>query len=163
MIFEHCSYIIDIDGTVLHNEKAINNSVAFIEKLQNTHVDFILATNSISSKQKQMARLLKAGISVNEDQLYCPIDAINIYLQQQNITRCFCVASNDDIKQIQCTQNDIDPQIIVLLDFEKNNINYNDIQTIVDLAQKDIPIITASRSPFSLSGQTKKIDTGAFV
>jgi len=163
MDFEQNSFIIDIDGTILHNNNAINNSVEFIKKLQTKHVNFILATNSIKSKTLQLERLEQAGINITAEQLYSPIDSINIYLQQQDMQSCFCVGSIEDINQIQCKQNDISPEIIILLDFEKNNADYNNIQSIINLSQKNIPIITASRSPYYLNGDMKKIDTGAFV
>ena len=83
MDFEQNSFIIDIDGTILHNNNAINNSVEFIKKLQTKHVNFILATNSIKSKTLQLERLEQAGINITAEQLYSPIDSINIYLQQQ--------------------------------------------------------------------------------
>ena len=92
---EQHSFIIDIDGTILHNNYAINNSVEFIKKLQDKKLDFILATNSIKNKTLQLERLHRVGINVTADQIYSPIDSINIYIQQlqqkQDIQSCFCV------------------------------------------------------------------------
>ncbi|BCE01165.1 HAD-IIA family hydrolase [Marinicellulosiphila megalodicopiae] len=157
------NFIIDIDGTIVQNDQPINNSVAFIQQLQNQHYDFLLATNSIIDKPSQINRLNAIGINITANQLYSPIDAINIYLATQRIKTGLIIGSTLEVQQIHCEHNSICPEIIILLDFEKNDAGYCTLQNIIDFAQKGIPIITASRSLFYLKNSHKQIDTGAFV
>ena len=76
-------YIIDIDGTVLSGNEEINDSSQFIHNLQKKGINFLLATNSIKSHQLQVSRLSKVGINVMDEQIYSPIDSINVFLKEK--------------------------------------------------------------------------------
>ena len=157
------NYIIDIDGTVIDSNKAINRSVAFIKTLQEKNCEFLLATNSIKSHEQQQKRLQKHAISVSKAQIYTPIDAINNYIRQQNIVHVWVIGSYLEIEQIDAKQTASNAELIILLDFEKDNLAYQNLQTIVNKIALGCKVITASRSPYYLINKQKHIDTGAFV
>ncbi len=50
-----------------------------------------------------------------------------------------------------------------MLDFEKENIGYQTLQRIYEFMNQDVPVITASKSPYYKSVNGPKLDTGAFV
>jgi len=157
------SYIIDIDGTLLDGNTEINSSKLFIEYLQKTGIDFLLATNSIKPHDKQVERLKEIGIKVSQKKIYNPIDSINKYIKRNKICNVHVVGSKDEISQIKAIQNTKSPELIILLDFEKNNFSYRDLQIIVDYVNNGSSIITASKSLFYLNKNKKQIDTGSFV
>ena len=156
-------YLIDLDGTLLDGEKSINNSEQFIHELQREKVDFAIMTNSTKSPRLISVRLAKVGINILNNQIINPIIAINAYLKSRNISKAFIVGSQLEVEQIVATNNITDPQIIILLDFEKENISYNDLHIIFMLLQQEIPIIAASGSVFYLKNNIKYLDTGSFV
>lgn len=156
-------YIIDIDGTLLFNGVGVSGASEFVRQLQNSHTEFLLATNSVKTPSLQISRLANAAIEVTENQIYSPVDSINQHILQNNFTRTFTVGSKDEIDQITSEQENTNPQLIILLDFEKENFSYNYLQKVVDHIENGCPVITASSSPFYYNNNKKTIDTGAFV
>jgi len=157
------NYIIDIDGTILNGTTELNNACQFIQYLQDSATPFLLATNSIKSHDLQLKRLAQIGISIPTDTIYSPVDAINKYLTENHIHSAFIAGTADESSQIKTHQTSNSPEIVILLDFEKCNSSYNDIQKIVDYVEGGSKIITASRSSYYLKENKKQIDTGAFV
>ncbi len=156
-------FILDIDGTLMNGNSAFPQSVQLIKYLQTNNIEFILATNSIKSPTVQVERLGAVGIEVSIDQIYNPIESINVFIQSNSISNALIVGSIKEIEQVLAKYNAQDPEIIILLDCEKNDIRYSELQRIISLIESDCPIITASRSPYYLIEKQKRIDTGAFV
>ncbi len=156
-------FILDIDGTILDGNTAINNSVEFIKKLQSGNIDFILTTNSIKSPEEQLNRLNYTGIKVTKEQIYSPINSINNYLSNNSISNVLVVGSPLEKKQILCTHNDKNPELIILLDFEKENYDYRRIQSLINYVDNGCPVITAFKSFYYLSCGKKRLETGAFA
>ena len=156
-------YLIDLDGTILNGENAINNSVLFINELQKRNIDFLVMTNSIKSPPLIKTRLEKAGIVIPEQKILNPIIAINKYLAKNQFQRTFIIGSKLEIEQISLSIRKIDPQIIILLDFEKDNISYNELQEAFVFIQQKVPVIAASGSGYYLKKNLKYLDTGSFV
>jgi len=156
-------YIIDIDGTLLDGSQAINNSINFINTLNNEKIDYLVMTNSIKSKEVQFNRLLNAGFNITIDKIINPIVAINSYLGKGKIEYVKIIGSDSEIKQITANNTVTNYEMVILLDFEKTNIGYNILQEILNDIENGIEVITASVSLFYLNNENKKIDTGSFV
>jgi HAD superfamily hydrolase (TIGR01450 family) len=156
-------YLIDIDGTLLVENKANRGAIAFIDELQNRSIEYLLMTNSIRSPRSIAERLSLAGINVTENRILNPINAVNVYLETNNYVKAYIVGSVSEIEQIKIGNTQNNPEILVLLDFEKNNVNYNELQTIYSFIQKGIPVIAASGSPYYLKEGIRYLDTGSFV
>lgn len=156
-------YIIDLDGTLLDSEKANLDSVEFISKLQRDRLEFLIMTNSIKSPQKIHSRLKNVGIDVALDQIMNPIIAMNTYLEEHGFKSAYAVGSQEEIDQLNIDINDTHPDIVLLLDFEKDDISYTTLQKVFTYIEKKIPVITASRSLYYLKSGKKTVDTGAFV
>ncbi len=157
------SFLIDLDGTLLNNDLANLDSVEFMTELLRRQADFLIMTNSVCHPDIIINRLQNAGISVSVKSILNPIVSINSFIKSQNIKSAFIVGSDREISQICVDHEEYEPDIVLFLDFEKNNINYNRLQRIYQHTQKHIPIISASGSTFYLMGDNKQIDTGAFV
>ena len=156
-------YLIDLDGTILEGENDINNSVKFINELQKRTIDFLVMTNSIKSQLLIKTRLENVGIEVSKQQILNPIIAINNYLEQKQIQRVYIIGSKHEVDQMFVSNTKIDPQIIILLDFEKNNLAYNELQEVFVFIQQKVPIIAASGSGYYFKKSIKYLDTGSFV
>lgn len=156
-------YIIDLDGTIMNGAEAHHGAREFVERLQQTGKEFLIMTNSIKSPEKVQERLRKVGIKVSKDRIFNPITAINTYLKTEGISKVWSVGSFTEIEQMEVTQETESPEMIVLLDFEKEKFGYSTLQKIFDFMNKGITVISASGSKFYLKNGCKALDTGAFV
>ncbi|MDA3812040.1 MAG: HAD-IIA family hydrolase [Spirochaetaceae bacterium] len=155
--------ILDIDGTIIDNNRPVNKSLEFMKILQKNSIEYIFATNSIRSHEVQVKRLKDLGFEASIDSIYSPIDSINTYIKLHKISRAFLIGSSEDINQVDVNISKDNPELIILLDFRKENTSYNELQYIVDFAITGIPLISASGSTSYHSQGKTIIDTGAFV
>lgn len=155
--------LIDLDGTILSGAKPINSSPDFFSLLLEKEIDFLVMTNSVKSPLSIKKRLSLSGIEVPLLSILNPIIAMNSYLSSQNIQRAWIVGSEEEWIQVRATHNTDDPEIILLLDFEKENYSYSYLQELFLQMQKGIPVISASGSPYYLSEGLRVLDTGSFV
>lgn len=156
-------YIIDLDGTILDGKKANRDSVQFINELQRKYAQIVIMTNSIKSPQIILEQLKTIGISLPITSILNPIRAINTFLKSKHIKKSYIVGSKPEAEQIASKHVTIDPEIIILLDFEKNNIAYADLQEIFSFIQKGVPVVAASGSSFYIKNGISFLDIGAFV
>lgn len=156
-------YIIDLDGTLLNGETANLDSVAFMAHLNATHIDYLVMTNSIKSPTKIKEKLEKVGIAIEVNRIMNPINAINIYMKQKGFQNAFVVGSQAEIDQLEVPVNNANPDIILLLDFEKSNVCYDTLQEVFRLINKGTPVITAFKSTYYLKNGERVLDTGAFT
>lgn len=156
-------YIIDLDGTLMNSNKPNLDAVKFIGELQENEVEFLIMTNSIKSPISIRERLVKVGMDIKTDNILNPIIAINEYLKQLKINNVFVIGSILEIEQLDAKIDNDNPEMIVLLDFEKENIGYSELQRVFELIDRGIPAITASKSIFYLKDGNKVLDTGSFV
>lgn len=156
-------YIIDLDGTLMNGDRPNKDSVLFIDKLNKNGSDFIIMTNSMSSPKVISERLESVGISVDTSRIINPISAINSYIKRNDYETAFVVGSDDEIEQVNIKEDKENPSVIILLDFEKENLAFKDLQRIFELVQRGVQIITASKSPYYVEDNKQVLDTGAFV
>ncbi len=156
-------YLIDLDGTLMNGKVAYKDAVLFIQELQRENTDFLIMTNSIKSPKVISERLEGVGIIIAPNQILNPINAINLYILKNIYSRALIIGSSTEIEQVNAKMDKYNPDIIVLLDFEKENITYNDLQYIFSFLQKDVDIIAASGSSYYLKDGIRYLDTGAFV
>lgn len=157
------NYLVDIDGTLLNGSEPLIGAIEFVDNLNKNAHNYLLMTNSIKSNKVQQKRLANAGINVELQKILNPIAAINKYLLDNKIEQVKIIGSESEIEQIQASNTKMNYDIVILLDFEKSNLGYNDIQGIIDDVENGKKVITASLSTFYLKEGKKAIDTGAFV
>lgn len=156
-------YIIDLDGTILDGREENLDSVHFLKKLQSNNIDFLIMTNSIKSPYVVMKRLADIGVDIAYEQVMNPISTINTYIKDKGYERVYVVGSAEEIEQVHATPCKDFPELIVLLDFKKENVDYETLQEILNHIENEVPIVTASGSPYYMDNGKKNIDTGAFV
>lgn len=156
-------YIIDIDGTLLNGSEPQQDAVEFMAKLNKTNIEYLLMTNSIKNPMEQVERLKTAGIIISEKKILNPIVAINKYLEDKKISRVKIIGSEAEINQINAKSVVKKYELVILLDFEKSNTSYNDLQKLLEDIHNGIEVITASASLYYLKNGIKTIDTGSFV
>jgi|LGVF01.2.fsa_nt_gb HAD superfamily hydrolase (TIGR01450 family) len=157
------NYIIDLDGTILNGTNANKDSVSFVKKLQANNSNFLIMTNSIKSPTVVVERLNDVGLDVSLEHVMNPISTINTFIEEHDYKKVYTVGSLKEIEQVNAVQELVDPELIVLLDFEKENFTYNILQSIFELLESGVPIISASGSVYYLSKDKKVLDTGSFV
>lgn len=157
------AYLIDIDGTLM-NASVVNEGAAeFIKDINSDGTRYLLMTNSIKRLDVQKNRLRSVGIGVKDNCIINPIVAINRYLEGKGIERARIIGTQDEIAQVNVEYAESDAEIVILLDFEKGDKGYRDLQGILDEMEKGVEVITASISPYYFKDGSKTIDTGAFV
>jgi len=156
-------YIIDLDGTLLSGDQPINHSRAFITGLTERKIDFLIMTNSIRSPESIAERLNRAGVCADPRKIINPVTAVNRYIREKGYSRVSVVGTETEKAQVQAEITDQDPQLTVLLDFEKGNIAYDTMQAVFSRIQSGGDIVSASSSPFYLKNGTHFLDTGAFT
>lgn len=62
--------LLDLDGTVYHEEHALPGAIEFIRRLQATGKPYACLTNSTTSPQQLCARLLRMGVTVDPSHIY---------------------------------------------------------------------------------------------
>jgi HAD superfamily hydrolase (TIGR01450 family) len=155
--------LVDLDGTILNGMEPINQSREFFDKAEELEMEFLVMTNSVKSPLLIKKRLSDAGLAVPMPSIINPVIAINSYLKRKGIRSAYIVGSEQEVVQVCVPHNERLPEIVLLLDFEKENLSYSDLQDIFLFQQQGVPVITASASPYYLSDGRKQLDTGAFV
>ncbi|MDW7663075.1 MAG: HAD hydrolase-like protein [Bacillota bacterium] len=156
-------FIIDLDGTLLNGDQSNLDSVEFMKYLNDRNYDYLVMTNSIKSPSLIQEKLKNVGIDIGIDKIMNPINAINCYLKTRGLSNVFVVGSQMEVDQLDAVINNENPEIVILLDFEKTNVNYSKLQEVFSLICKGIPVITASGSNYYLKNGQKVLDTGAFA
>ena len=156
-------YIIDLDGTLMNGKEPNKDAVRFVAELQKRKLEFVVMTNSIKSPELINKRLEDVGINIAPNRIMNPISSINSYLQKKGYKKAFIVGSTVEVEQINIRQDKKDPSIVILLDFEKDNADFDELQKVFEFVKRGVPIITASKSAYYLKGDKQVLDTGAFV
>jgi len=157
------NYIIDLDGTLLDGPVANRDSVAFIRALNDRQANYLIMTNSIKAPEAIVDRLKAVGIEVDVSRIINPIVAMNTYLLDKGFKKAHVLGSQFEKDQVLLGLCDHQPDVVMLLDFEKDNLGYQDLQKVYDFMAKDIPVYTASKSLYYRKRDNKALDTGAFV
>ncbi len=78
------AWLTDMDGVLVHEQRAIPGAAAFIERLQETRTPFLVLTNnSIYTRRDLRARLLASGIDVPEFSIWTSALATAQFLEIQ--------------------------------------------------------------------------------
>ncbi len=86
-------FIIDLDGTLLCNDRANLDVVAFMQEVQRQSIDFMIMTNSVKPPHNIIKRLQRVGITVPISCILTILVSINSYLRKHALSRAFIVGS----------------------------------------------------------------------
>lgn len=157
------NYLVDLDGTLLLGNGTGAGAREFVGEITRRGCGFRVMTNSIAAPHAVSDRLRKSGLDIPETLILNPIAAINGFLSGRGIRSAFIVGSAAEADQINVPHETETPEILILLDFEKQNCAYAELQRIFAFVQRGVPAIAASGSPWYLRDGIKHLDTGAFV
>lgn len=79
----YSAVLLDLDGTVYHEDHALPGAVDLIRRLQGSGVAYACLTNSTSSPSKLAERLAHMGVSVDPAHIYTAANAACDYVVQQ--------------------------------------------------------------------------------
>src|SRR3954464_13188551 len=81
---EICSWLMDMDGVLVHEEQAIPGAADFIARLRELDRPFLVLTNnSIYTRRDLSARLRASGLEVPEDRIWTSALATARFLENQ--------------------------------------------------------------------------------
>jgi HAD superfamily hydrolase (TIGR01450 family) len=75
--------LLDLDGTVYHEEHALPGAVELIHRLQRQGKPYACLTNSTSSPQRIVARLARMGVGVDAEHVYTAAAAATDYVLER--------------------------------------------------------------------------------
>ena len=80
----HWSYLMDMDGVLVHEEHMIPGADVFIAELTARGVNFVVVTNNpIYTRRDLRARLLASGLDIPEDRIWTSALATAKFLHSQ--------------------------------------------------------------------------------
>jgi 4-nitrophenyl phosphatase len=74
--------LLDLDGTVYHEEHALPGAVALVERLRKENRKFACLTNSTGSPEHISARLKRMGMAIDPDHVYTAARSTADYVRQ---------------------------------------------------------------------------------
>src|SRR3954466_1877637 len=81
---EICSWLMDMDGVLVHEEQAIPGAADFLARLRERELPFLVLTNnSIYTRRDLAARLLANGLEVPEEAIWTSALATADFLESQ--------------------------------------------------------------------------------
>ena len=81
---EICSWLMDMDGVLVHEEQAIPGADRFLDRLRELELPFLVLTNnSIYTRRDLSARLKLSGLDVPEDRIWTSANATANFLADQ--------------------------------------------------------------------------------
>lgn len=113
------TWLLDMDGVLLHEEVALPGAAEFIERLREQDREFLVLTNnSIYTPQDLTARLSDVGITVPEDRIWTSALATAQFLADQAPDASAYVIGEAGLKtalhEVGYTVTDGDPDFVVL-------------------------------------------------
>ena len=88
--------LIDLEGVLYSDNNVIPGSVETINELRNQGLVLRFITNTTTIPRiKILKNLLNYGLKINEEEVFTPIVATKIYLEEKNIKEIFLVTSKE--------------------------------------------------------------------
>ena len=84
-MFKNKSFIFDIDGTLISDNKLLQGAKDIIHYLTAKRISFVFVTNSTSNSIAEIhSSLINLGIEVSKDKIITPVLAIKDFLKENN-------------------------------------------------------------------------------
>ncbi|MCA9728670.1 MAG: HAD-IIA family hydrolase [Candidatus Eisenbacteria bacterium] len=127
---ESRAVISDIDGVILHDNRLIEGSDRFLQKLLDRPGKFLLLTNYPSqTRQDLQNRLSNAGVDLPVESFYTSAMATAAFLERQDGRKAFVIgdaALTHELYNVGFTITDIDPDFVIV--GETKSYNWEMIQ-----------------------------------
>ncbi|WP_170885447.1 HAD-IIA family hydrolase [Bacillus alkalicellulosilyticus] len=84
---DYDTYIFDIDGTIVREQTEIPGSINTLRTLRDKGKQLLFATNTpLFTKARLVEKLRNIGFAVEVEEIVTPIDALEFYFKEKNIT-----------------------------------------------------------------------------
>ena len=144
------TYLIDMDGVLVHGQRVIPGAVEFIQRLQNGGHKYLVLTNNPRFTQVDLQhRLQSIGIEIGTEHIYSSALATAAFVQQQQPNGSAYVIGDTGLYQaladVGYTLTDYNPDYVIL--GETDTYPYDKIARATKLIQKGIPFIATNPDP----------------
>jgi NagD protein len=141
------TWLLDMDGVLVHEEVALKGAQEFIERLRERSLPFLVLTNnSIYTRRDLSARLADAGLEVPEEQIWTSAVATAKFLSEQAPQASAYVIGEAGLTtalhEVGYTLTDADPDFVVL--GETRTYSFQNITRAVRLVQRGARFIATN-------------------
>jgi len=153
--------LLDLSGTVHVGDTLIPGAKAGIQLLKSHGVPIKYVTNSSKeSKSVLQQRLLKAGLDVEEKELFTSLSAARTYIESSKL-RPFLMLEEDAKKEFAGIQTDKPNSVVVGL--SPSNFHYQRLNEAFNLLKGGAKLVAINKSRYLKTEDGLSIGTGAFV
>ena len=158
------TWLTDMDGVLVHEEKPIEGAADFIEALRRHDKLFLVLTNnSIYTPRDLRARLLRAGLDIPEEAIWTSALATAQFLDDQRPDGSAYVVGETGLTtalhEVGYTTNDVDPDYVVL--GETRTYSFEAITRAIRLIEDGARFIATNPDPSGPSPDGKLPATGS--
>lgn len=156
--------IFDIDGTLHLDGKLLDGTQELISSLEKTATPFVLVTNTTSLTTVQIQQMLDdTGMSIDLPRIITPVkSAISLFKHHnyQRIAIYSCDAIHSEFSDFTIT--DENPDAVLLAD-DGGGLSYDNVNAILQLALKNVPLFTLQQNKFYSRNGEMVADLGFYV
>ena len=141
------TYLMDMDGVLVHEEHLVPGADRFLKELQDTNTPFIVLTNnSIRTRRDLQARLRRTGLKIPEESIWTSALATATFLGNQRPNGTAYVVGESGLTtalhDIGYIITDIDPDYVVL--GETRTYSFEAITTAIRLVERGARFIATN-------------------
>ena len=162
------NWLTDMDGVLIHEEKALPGAPEFIDTLRERELSFLVLTNnSIFTQRDLAARLESSGISVPEDNIWTSALATASFLAPQADSRRAYVVGEAGLTtalyEVGFVMTNIKPDFVVLGETRTYSIDaltqaIRAVAAMIPAATGKVPYSVGKPNPIMLRNGLNKID-----
>jgi len=153
--------LLDLNGTVHLGDTLIPGATAGIQLLKSHGIPIKFVTNSSKeSKSLLQQRLLKAGLQVEEKELFTSLSAARTYVESLKL-RPLLMLEDDAKKEFDGIQTDNPNSVVVGL--SRSNFHYQRLNEAFNLLKGGAKLVAINKSRYFQSKDGLSIGCGAFV
>ncbi len=162
-MFKNKSFIFDIDGTLVADNKLLPGAKEIIHFLTAKKIPFCFVTNSTSSSIAEIhSTLISLGIEVAKEKIVTPVLAIKDFLKKNNFKAIKIVKSpslEPEFSEFAVVE---EPEVIILAD-GRDGISQTDINSAFDNVLNGAEIFTLQANKFYAKNNKLVADLGFYV
>jgi NagD protein len=144
------SYLIDMDGVIVRGNELIPGADAFLDRLYQRNIKFLILTNNpIYTQVDLQHRLQRIGLSVTTDHIYTSALATALFLKSQNPNGTAFVLGEsgltEALHEVGYVLTEHDPDYVVL--GETTSLSYGKMTLAVRLVSRGARFIATNPDP----------------
>ena len=144
------SYLIDMDGVIVRGNELIPGADAFLDRLYQRHIKFLILTNNpIYTQVDLQHRLQRIGLNVTTDHIYTSALATALFLQAQKPNGTAFVLGEsgltEALHEVGYVLTEHDPDYVVL--GETTSLSYGKMTQAVRLVSQGARFIATNPDP----------------